>query len=313
MEAFEPGPIEINGKQYPMRPCMRKVTIAVYEKDVSHKGRKVLYRKTERVLELAEVRLVRADGGQTSIVTSREDLTAEQIVSVQLARWGDQENQFKYLLREFDLDALWTYQSEPIDACVDHPHPAYTQLEAELRRAIARRKSLLDRAWRALGETPQDQSEKQRHERMVQWLTRTKGKQLDELNDIEAHIAAIREQMAETPQRQSVAQAGYEQLSNEAKRLTNVIKTVAYELEGTLAEMIEPYYANAENEKRRLIAAALQTSGSFRLEPGELVVRLDPQSAPVRTRAVDALCHDLNKLRATFPGSHRVIRFETER
>lgn len=77
--------------------------------------------------------------------------------------------------------------------------------------------------------------------------------------------------------------------------------------------MITPHYKNAENEKRRLIAAALTTVGSLRLEPGALVVRLDPQSSPVRTRAVDAVCRQLNDYNARFPGSNRIIRFETDR
>lgn len=84
-------------------------------------------------------------------------------------------------------------------------------------------------------------------------------------------------------------------------------------MEGALADMITPHYKNAENEKRRLIAAALTTVGSLRLEPGALVVRLDPQSSPVRTRAVDAVCRQLNDYNARFPGSNRIIRFETDR
>ncbi len=84
-------------------------------------------------------------------------------------------------------------------------------------------------------------------------------------------------------------------------------------MEGVLAEMVIPHYKNADNEKRSLIAAALKTSGSLRLELGALIVRLDPQSAPVRTRAVDAVCRQLNDYKARFPGSNRIIRFETDR
>ena len=313
VEAFEPGPIQINGKEHAFSPCMREVDIPVYEKKVSHKGCKINYRKTKRILNLKEVRILRADGGQTSILTSRRDLSAEQIVSLQLARWGDQENQFKYMLREFDLDALWMYGTEPIDKGVDHPHGHYTHLQKELRKLMDQRKKLLNRVWSSLPNTPEVENEAQATERIVQWIRTTGGGQFDELNAIEASIANLQEQLEKTPARESVAAAQYEQLKPESKRLSNVIKTVACDVEKTLAEMITPHYANAHNEKRRLIAAALKTSGCLRLEPGLLVVQLDPQSSPSRTRAVDALCQKLNDHQARFPGSNRIIRFETNR
>lgn len=313
LEAFEPGPIQINDKDHAFVPCMRDVEIPVYEKKLSHKGCKVKYNKTKRVLKLKEVRILRADGGQTSILTSRKDLTAKQVVSLQLARWGDQENQFKYMLREFDLDALWMYGTEPIDADVDHPHPQYTRLQKQLHKLIDQRKKLLNRIWSALPDATETENEEQKNERIAQWLRSTDPGKLDKLNSIEADIARVHEALEQTPERESVAAAGFEQLKPESRRLSNVIKTVACDVEGTLAEMITPHYTHAHNEKRRLVAAALTTSGSLRLEPGALVVRLDPQSAPVRTRAVDALCRQLNDRQARFPGSNRIIRFETDR
>jgi len=312
-DAFVAGPIKINGKDHAFAPCMRDVEIPVCEKEVSGKGCKVNYRKTPRVLKLKEVRILRADKGQTSILTSRTDLTAEQIVSLQLARWGDQENQFKYMLREFDLDALWMYGTDPIDADVDHPHPNYASLQSQLRKLIDQRKKFLNRIWSALPDATQTENDEQKHERISLWLNSTDPKKLDKLNTIETSIARIREALEQTPERESVAAAGFEQLKPESRRLSNVIKTIACDVEGALADMITPHYKNAENEKRRLIAAALTTVGSLRLEPGALVVRLDPQSSPVRTRAVDAVCRQLNDYNARFPGSNRIIRFETDR
>ncbi|MFA7175577.1 MAG: helix-turn-helix domain-containing protein [Kiritimatiellia bacterium] len=313
LELFVPGPIKINGKDHAFIPFMRDVEIPVYEKEISHKGSKVKYRKTARVLKLKEVRILRADNGQTSILTSRMDLPAEQIVSLQLARWGDQENQFKYMMREFDLDALWMYGTDPIDEDVDHPHPDYARLQARLRKLVDQRKKFLNRIWSALPDATQAENEEQMNERISQWLRSTDPKKLVKLNTIETSIDRTRETLEQTPERQSVTASGFVQLKPESRRLCNVIKTVACEVEGALAEMIVSHYQNAENEKRRLIAAALTTSGSLRLEPGALVVRLNPQSSPVRTRAVDAVCRQLNDYKACFPGSSRIIRFETER
>lgn len=312
-ELFVPGPIKINGKDHAFIPYMRDVEIPICEKEISHKGSKVKYRKTTRVLKLREVRILRADNGQTSILTSRMDLSAEQIASLQLARWGDQENQFKYMIREFDLDALWMYGTDPIDEDVDHPHPDYARLQAQLRKLVDQRKKFLNRIWCALPDATQAEDEEQMNKRISQWLLSTDPKKLAELDTIETSIDRIRETLEQTPERQSVSASGFVQLKSESRRLCNVIKTVACEVEGVLAEMLVPHYKKAEDEKRRFIAAALKTSGSLRLEPGALVVRLDPQSSPVRTRAIAAVCRQLNEYKARFPGSTRIIRFETAR
>ena len=313
IEAFEPGPIRINEKDHAFVPCMRDVEIPVYEKKISHKGCKVRYQKTKRTLKFKEVRMLRTDGGETSILTSRQDLGAEDIVSFQLARWGDQENQFKYMLREFDLDALWMYGTESIDEDVDHPHEEYTRLQSELRKLVEQRKKLLHRVWTSLPDTQKGEGEEQARNRVGEWIRSTEGAQLDELNAIETSIAKLHEKIEQTPARESVTAVGYEQLKPESKRLSNVIKTVACDVETELVEMVAPHYANAPNEKRRMIAAALKTTGSLRLEPGLLIVRLDPQSSPCRTRAIDAVCRQLNAYQACFPGSRRIIRFETDR
>ena len=311
--AFEPGPIQINDKEYAFLPCMGDTNITVYEKQISHKGCKIKYKETKRTLNLKEVRILRNDGKETSILTSRKDLSCEQIASLQFARWGDQENQFKYMLREFDLDAIWMYGTDPVDVDIDHPHPQYTQLQSELRKLIERRKTYLNRIWSSLPDTPETENEAQVREHIVRWMESTGNGNLDELKTIENRIAEIHEKLEKTPAREPVGTAGYKQLKTDSKCLSNVIKIVACDAEGTLAEMITPHYANAHNEKRRLIAAALQTSGSLRLEAGTLVVRLDPQSSPCRTRAVDAICRQLNEYQAHFPGSNRIIRFETDR
>jgi hypothetical protein len=226
-EAFEPGPITINGQEYAWRPALREVQIPVYEKVPAQEGKPVTYRRTRRVLTLREVRLRRATGGQTSILTSRQDLSAEQIVALQLARWGDQENQFKYLRREFDLDSMWMYGTEPIAAEVQHPNPPYTALQAQLRRLIQQRQQLLDRLWSRLPAAPPAEQEAAARERLEQWLHATGGQGLAELNRLEAQIAAVREQQAQIPARESVSQGAYAQLKTESKRLSNLIKLEA--------------------------------------------------------------------------------------
>ncbi len=53
----------------------------------------------------------------------------------------------------------------------------------------------------------------------------------------------------------------------------------------------------------------LQSKGNIEVTDQQLRVTLAPQSAPHRTRALAALCEELNVLDATFPGSNLCMRF----
>jgi len=98
-------------------------------------------------------------------------------------------------------------------------------------------------------------------------------------------------------------------LSTERKHLTNVLKMVAYQIEGDLVELIRPHYARAEDEGRTLIQAALQSAASIKPTKTELHVMLSPLSSPHRTKAIAALCESLNRTHTHFPGTDQIMRF----
>ena len=54
---------------------------------------------------MREVRVLRSDGRQTAIITTRQDLAAVEVAYRQFNRWR-QENYFKYMSAEFALDGL---------------------------------------------------------------------------------------------------------------------------------------------------------------------------------------------------------------
>ena len=61
-----------------------------------------------------------------------------------------------------------------------------------------------------------------------------------------------------------------------------------------------------------MIREALTTSGDVHLAPGELLIRLDPLTAPRRTQALAALCDQLTAARARYPGTDLVLRYEVK-
>ena len=101
-------------------------------------------------------------------------------------------------------------------------------------------------------------------------------------------------------------------LDAETKQITHAIRMAAYNAETTLARALDGHYARAGDEAYALIREALTTSGDIRPGPGELVIRIDPLTAPRRTQALAALCEQLTAAGARYPGTDLVLRYEVK-
>jgi hypothetical protein len=73
-----------------------------------------------------------------------------------------------------------------------------------------------------------------------------------------------------------------------------------------------PPFAVSRREAYALIREALTTSGDICPGPGELLIRLDPLTAPRRTKALAALCDQLTATGACYPGTDLVLRYEVK-
>ncbi len=105
------------------------------------------------------------------------------------------------------------------------------------------------------------------------------------------------------------AQGEVVKLSTERKHLTNILKMVAYQAESDLFRALASHYRRNEDEGRTLIQTALAGAANLEVAEDELRVTLAPLSSPHRSRAVAALCRELDDARATFPGTRLRLRF----
>ena len=93
----------------------------------------------------------------------------------------------------------------------------------------------------------------------------------------------------------------------------NVMKMAVYRAETALLHLLAPDYARSEDEGRALLREAFTSSGSLEVRDGELRVTLAPMSARRRTRAVVALCEQLNEACVRIPGTTLRLRFAVAR
>ena len=101
-------------------------------------------------------------------------------------------------------------------------------------------------------------------------------------------------------------------LEAEVKQITHAIRMAAYNAETALARALDGHYARAGDEAYALIREALTASGDIRPGPGQLLIQLDPLTAPRRTQALAALCDQLNQAASHYPGSNLVLRYQVK-
>jgi transposase len=256
-------------------------------------------------LTMRQVTRLSDNGHQTPIVTSRTDLADIEIAFHMFERWR-QENFFKYLREEYALDVLVDYRVEPADPTREVPNPKWNALDAELHRARA----VANKLSAVYGIDALDDTDnlcvtlsgfKSAHEPHVRELTAA----LKRCTKLEARRAKV-------PRRVPVQQAvdgAIIKLATERKHLTNLIKLVAYQAESDLVRAVAPHYKRAEDEGRTLVQTALGSAADIEVTATELRVTLAPLSSAHRTRAVAALCDELNRADARFPGTKLRLRF----
>ena len=223
---------------------------------------------------------------QTAIVTTRQDLPAHILARRMFDRWK-QENFFKYMRQEFDLDGLCEYGAEDEDPLREAPNPEWTRRNKALRKARDAHEAL--RARHLDGEHP-------------------------EVVVAAARMSELKKQRDAVKRRMNVGdlETPTVRLPARVKNLYDGLKTLAWQIETDLFRAVTPHYRRSDDEGRTLVTAALRSAGSLHLRAGELVVTLAPQSSPHRTRAVAELCRILDETATCFPGTRLRLRYRMD-
>jgi hypothetical protein len=220
-------------------------------------------------------------------------------------RWK-QENFFKYLREEYALDALSDHRAERADPTREVPNPRHNELGQQLKKARAEIVQIASQyGIKAYSN--------------VETLRRTmRGFKIANAADARRLAAVVERHMklekrrASVPKRvpvKDVVKGQVVRLAAERKHLTNILKMVAYQIEGDLVRFVAPHYKRASQEGRTLVQAALASPADIEVTEDELRVTLAPQSSRHRSVAVGALCEELNRMTACFPGTKLRMRF----
>ena len=286
----------------PLSYDLADTTISLTVSEGEHKG---------RVLELRQVtRRKPGDTRQVHILTTRPAaaLPAAAVIYRMTSRWRE-ENYFRYGRAHFALDAHDTYAVTPEDPGRMVPNPAKKTAAAAVSTAkkdLAQAEAARQRKLDALRQPAPGTAVVITNQALARL-----GAPVDAARrDLAAAQAAARAVPAKIPLAEH--NPDMVKLDTETKLITHAIRMAACNAETILARALNSCYARASDEAYALIREALHASGDITIHGSTLHIRLDPLSAPRRTRALAALCEQLTTTTTRYPGTRLVLHYEVK-
>jgi len=275
----------------------------------------VTYRLGERSVMMGkdfwmrEVRRLCDSGHQTSVMTTRQDLAVERIASRMFSRWN-QENFFRYMRHEYNLDHLLTYNVEAADGERLTPCPKYKEKSKE----ISRMKADLDKLQKEYGQRAIENKEAQRP--TMRGFNIANAGCKNEIRLLREQIESAKMELKQMPQKVPLKSVMEDhemvRLEKERKYLSDVVKMTCYRSETSLLNLLSPYFARAREEGRAFLKSLFQLPAD--IVPDEraktLTIKFHSMANPRSNRALKVLCEIMNTEAFCYPQTSLKMVFE---
>lgn len=260
-------------------------------------------------VEFREVRKRNESSHQTSIVTTNKKLSTAFIAKRMFDRWS-QENFFKYLRQEYDLDRIVHYIVNDIDNDFRVVNPKHSKLSNQLkklREKIARRKAIL---YELVNKNLEEDSDKTGNN------FKRQSKIKEELQQFEMQEQELIEERKKHPYRITIKEmeeeARYNKLDFESKLFQNIIKMICYRAETSFSILLASNYKKKTEEMRALTKSLIRTKANIipNNDAETLTVELYSLSNPRDNRAAEQICQILNDTETKFPGTNMQLIYK---
>ncbi len=261
-------------------------------------------------VKMREVRRLTDTGHQTSVITTNYKLSTILIALYMFSRWT-QENFFRYMRQEYDIDRIIQYGVDEIDKTtmvVNQKYSNLTQRLKKLREKKARRQAKL---YALVTENIKGEMEQTGKNIKKQLCFR------QEIELFEAEEQEILAQRKQQPYRISIDEmpehSRYNKLKTESKHLQNIIKIICYRAETAIANLLTAHYRKGSNEIRALVKSIIFTKADIYpdYKSNILTVRLNSLATPRDNMAINEICQTLNDYEAVFPGTKLKLVLKT--
>ncbi len=305
-----------------------RVAVLTYRKNVTDKwneqdftpqevdmhGNKTTMFLAEKTVELnkvsvREIRKLSQDGHQTSVITTNKKLALKTVALKMFARWS-QENFFRYLLQEYDLDHIVQYKVNQVNEETKVVNPAYSKVTnrlKKLREKINRRKAQL---YQLVHQNISEDADKTESNLKKQIIVRA---ELKEFENQEKQLLEERNGYSYKIKVKEMSEATkYSKLDTESKLFQNIIKMICYRAETNFATLLAIDYKKKVNELRALAKSVIFAPANIRPDETNkrLIVELYTLSVPRDNAAVQQIMHILNDSKTIFPGTDLTLFYK---
>jgi len=255
-----------------------------------------------------EIRKLSKSGHQTSIITTNWVLPIVDIGFYMFARWC-QENFFKYMAENFDIDGLVSYSKETISDTKELVNPAYRQVESELKSLngkLSRQKTLFaNSTLKAENETGK------KLERSIA----KKAEVYQMIQELQEQIIAIKDKKKKIDRKIPFASLledeKFTNAINVRKQFMDNIKMIAYRAETAMYNMIKNQLSHPD-EGRQLLQKIYTSDADIIPDytNKSLTVKLHNLNYRKDDKVVQYLCEKLNETDTTYPGTDLKIIYQ---
>ena len=265
---------------------VRKMSVALAEKKV------ILLNG----FKVRQIRRKMDNGRQMALITTDPYMPMRQVAGALFSRWS-QENCFKYMRQEFNLDALPTHDLEALPPDTVVVNPARRKLEKELRKFTTRLGSLRNRA---------AAKSKKGHD------TASLPTQIEALElDMQEHKA----QRTQLPTHIRAADLDdddkLDMIPSRQRLLFDIIRMTAYRAETRMMPALAQMQGKKTNA-RKLLSAVMTSDADILPDPNNeiLRVRLLGLGSDSCDRALEVLIDELNETNTIFPETNLRMVYE---
>lgn len=261
-------------------------------------------------ISFREIRKLSEDGHQSSVITTNKKLSCILVAFYMFARWS-QENFFRYMRQEYDLD--WIFQSivNNVDGEFEVVNPKHSKLTTKIksiREKKCRKESKLYKLDEKIINNPLEDIKKIEDD-----IIKTKN-ELEKTKKTEKRLVGERNAIPYKIKIKNMPEEHkYTKLNDECKHFMSIIKMICYRAETSFTNLIPPSFKRKELEKRDFTKRCIGLTGDLipDYERKILTIQLYTMNTPRENEALTEIVDIVNATETKFPGTDLVLKYKT--
>jgi len=258
--------------------------------------------------EMREVRRLSQRGHQTAVLSSDYLSSSEMIGMHMFSRWS-QENFFKYMDENFELDQLTSYSTAAVDETKKVVNPLWRGLVTKLKSKVAMlSRRLAEYSKICLGEEALEPCKMER-------FAARKGAMREVIAELEREVSELKERKKTTAHKIELGKLSEEErfclIAPGHKGLMDTIKMIAYRAETAMALLVREDLAR-KDDARALLREIYRAPADLIVDEakGILTVSLHHLSNALSDQAARHLAEHLNQCDVCYPGTNLHLCFK---